>query len=246
MKKKQEEIPENTERWMLTYLDMITLLMAFFCILFAMANVDATKFKKVAQSMSLAFGTGGGGGGSSMLTNFSGTGIAPQTAISANSLIQLRENNEYKAIIRLIREYSAKEGLSKSVKASITERGLVVNLADSVLFSSGSAELSAKAREVLDRLAELLFKTGSVIRVEGYTDNVPIHNARYQSNWQLSTDRATNVIMYWLSKYPEQSPNLSAAGYGEFHPVASNETEEGRAANRRVEIVVLRRSKSNG
>ena len=244
MRKKKAEEPENSERWMLTYLDMITLLMAFFCILFAMANVNATKFKQVAQSMSMALGTGGGGG-SSMLTNFSGTGISPQTATSANSLIQLRENNEFKAIMRLIREYSAKEGLSKSVKASITERGLVVNLADSVLFSSGSAELSAKARGVLDRLAELLFKTGSVIRVEGYTDNVPIHTARYQSNLQLSTDRATNVIMYWLSKYPEQSPNLSAAGYGEYHSIAPNETNEGRAANRRVEIVVLRRSNPN-
>ncbi|HEX7712952.1 MAG TPA: flagellar motor protein MotB, partial [Bacillota bacterium] len=79
MRKKKAEEPENSERWMLTYLDMITLLMAFFCILFAMANVNATKFKQVAQSMSMAFGTGGGGG-SSMLTNFSGTGISPQTA----------------------------------------------------------------------------------------------------------------------------------------------------------------------
>ncbi len=240
MKRKEEEAPENVERWMLTYLDMITLLMAFFCILFAFSQVDAVKFKQVAQSMSLSFGTGGGMG-QNMITNYSGTGIIPN--VSSNSLISLRENNQFKSIIKLIRDYAASQGI-KNVKAKITDRGLVLNLPETVLFESGKADLSPKSREVLDHMADILFKLNTVIRVEGHTDSIPIHNAKYASNWQLSTDRATNVIMYWISKYPDQSANLSAAGYGEHHAIALNNTEAGRAQNRRVEIIVLRQAEA--
>ncbi len=235
MKKKHEEEHENLERWLLTYADLITLLMAFFTILYAMSTADMAKFKQLSTSLSMAFGSGGGSGGSNMLTNYSGSGLR-----SSNSFIQLRENNEYKAVVKLIKEYAAKQGLSKKVDANITERGLVVNLADSVLFQSGSAELSSKSKEILDRLGDILFATKKQIRVEGHTDNVPIHTSRYQSNWQLSTDRATNVVMYWISKYSEQAPNLSAAGYGEYRPIASNDTPEGRSMNRRVDMVIMR------
>ncbi|HEX3047811.1 MAG TPA: flagellar motor protein MotB [Bacillota bacterium] len=236
-RKKKPEEPENVERWMLTYLDMITLLMAFFCILFAFAQVDAVKFKQVAQSMNIAMGSGGGG--SNALTNYSGTGFSDNSA-----LMRLRENSEYQAMIKLIREYMAKQGLNDKISTKITDRGLIVGLKDQVLFASGSAELSDQAREVLDKMASILLAGKSDIKVEGHTDNVPIHTARYESNWQLSTDRATNVIMYWIGKYPDKQPNLSAGGYGEYHPVDSNDTPEGRANNRRVEFVVLRSSSS--
>jgi len=241
MKRKEEEV-ENVERWMLTYLDMITLLMAFFCILFAFSQVDAVKFRQVAQSMSISFGSSGSSG-QNIITNFSGTGIVPQ--ISTDSLITLREDNQFKSIIKLIRDYAVTQGLAKSIKTKITERGLEVNLSDSILFETGKADLSPKSLEILDHLANILFKLNTVIRVEGHTDNFPIHTSKYESNWQLSTDRSTNVIMYWLSKYPDQAQNLNAAGYGEYHPVSTNDTPEGRALNRRVEIVVLRQSLAN-
>jgi chemotaxis protein MotB len=239
MRKKEEETPENLERWMLTYLDMMTLLMAFFCILFAFSQVDVVKFKQVAQSMSISFGTGGGAG-QNMITNFSGTGIVPQ--MSANSLITLRENNQFKSIIKMLKEYAAKEGISKSIQLKITDRGLEADLSDNVLFESGRADLSAKAREVLDKFGDIYLSNNAIIQVEGHTDNVPIHNDKYQSNWQLSTDRATNVIMYWISKYPSKAANLSAAGYGEYHPIATNDTWEGKARNRRIRIIMLRQS----
>jgi chemotaxis protein MotB len=240
MRKKHEEAePENSERWTLTYLDMITLLFVLFVVLYSMANVNINKFKALASSMSVAFGSGGGGG-KNMLTNYSGSGIQPQS----NSFVNIRDNNQFKSMVKLIREYAAKQGISKKVNAKITERGLVINLADSILFQSGSAELSPKAQEILDRLAEIVFATKKQIRVEGHTDNVPIHTARYFSNWQLSTDRATNVIIYWISKHSDQAVNLSAAGYGEFKPIASNDTPEGRTLNRRVDIVILRETAS--
>jgi Flagellar motor protein len=237
MRKKQEEAEvENSERWTLTYLDMITLLFVLFVVLYSMANVNINKFKALATSMSMAFSTGGGGSGSNVLTNYSGSGIQPQS----NSFVNVRDNNEFKSMVKLIKEYAAKQGISQKVNAKITDRGLVVNLADSILFQSGSAELSPKAQEILDHMADILFATRKQIRVEGHTDNQPIHTARYESNWQLSTDRATNVIIYWISKQPKQAVNLSAAGYGEYKPVASNDTPEGRTLNRRVDLVILR------
>lgn len=237
MKKREQEAPENVERWMLTYLDMMTLLMAFFCILFAFSQVDAVKFKQVAQSMSMSFGSGGGSG-QNMITNFSGTGIVPQ--MSANSLIALRENNQFKSIIKMLKDYAAQEGISKSIQFKITDRGLEGSFSDNVLFESGKAELSSKSQEILDKMGNALFKVDAPVQVEGHTDNVPIHNDKYQSNWQLSTDRATNVIMYWISKYPDKAKNLSAAGYGEHHPVDLSNTMEGRAKNRRITIILLR------
>jgi chemotaxis protein MotB len=242
MKKKEEEAPENVERWMLTYLDMMTLLMAFFCILFAFAQVDADKFKQVAQSMNMAFGSGGGGG--NMMTNFRGTGIVPQ--LSSDSLITIRENTQFKSIIKMLMDYAAKEGISKSLQFKITDRGLEASFSDDVLFESGKAELSSKSREILDKMANTLFIADAPIQVEGHTDNIPIHNDKYQSNWQLSTERATNVIMYWIFKYPSKAKLLSAAGYGEYHPMDTNNTPEGRAKNRRISIILLRSSAANG
>jgi chemotaxis protein MotB len=238
MRKKQEEEVENSERWMLTYLDMITLLFVLFVVLYSMANVNMSKFKALASSMSMAFGSGG----KNLITSNGGGGNGIDSQSTA--FINVRENNEFKSMVKLVKEYAAKQGISKKLDAKITERGLVVNLADSLLFESGSAGLSTKAQEILDRLADIIFATKKQIRVEGHTDNMPIHNAQYQSNWQLSTDRATNVIMYWISKYPDQASNLSAAGYGEFKPIASNGTPEGRTLNRRVDLVILRESAS--
>jgi chemotaxis protein MotB len=238
MKRHEAEEPENSDRWTLTYLDMITLLFVLFVVLYSMANVNINKFKALSTSMSMAFGSSGG-------KNLMSTSSSSSEMINqSTSFINVRDNNEFKSMIKLVREYAAKQGISKKLDAKITERGLVVNLEDSLLFQSGSAELSSKALEILDRLADILFATKKQIRVEGHTDNMPIHTDRYQSNWQLSTDRATNVVIYWISKYPAQAENMSAAGYGQFKPIASNDTAEGRTLNRRVDLVILRETAS--
>ena len=228
----EEEEDPGLGRWLLTYSDLITLMMGFFIIMFAVAQVDADKFRMLARSIVGAFAHNGGN--ATLLTDYRGTGIAlgKETPVTADS--------QFAKIIQEIREYAAKLNLSQSIQVKLESRGLVLNLADTVLFESGRSDLSDRAEHFLDGLAQILLASGKQIRVEGHTDNVPIHTSRYQSNWQLSTDRATNVIMYWIAKYPTAAPRLSAVGYGEYHPIASNATATGRAMNRRIEILLAR------
>jgi chemotaxis protein MotB len=231
---------ENVERWMLTYLDMMTLLMAFFCILFAFAQVDAVKFKQVAQSMNISMGSGGGG--ENALTNYSGSSMS---STNDAAMLKLRQNSLYQSMIKMLQEYIAQHGPTGKIQTQITERGLKVDLLDTALFASGSAELKPEAYGLLDVTGKIFLANNNYISVEGHTDNVPIHTDRYQTNWQLSTDRATSVIMYWISKYPDQQKYLSASGYGEFRPKDTNSTPEGRQNNRRIEVYVLRSAPSD-
>lgn len=180
---------------------------------------------------------GSGGGGENALTNYSGSAMSN---VSDAALLRLRQNSEFQSMIRLLQQYAAQHGLTGKIKTQITERGLRVDLLETSLFQSGSAELAPDAKNLLDATARIFLANDNYIRVEGHTDNVPIHTDRYQTNWQLSTDRATSVIMYWTAKYPEKQKYLSASGYGEFHPLDSNNTAEGRQKNRRIEVYVLR------
>jgi chemotaxis protein MotB len=149
-------------------------------------------------------------------------------------------------MMKLLKEYTEEKKIVGNLSITTSGRGLVINLSDSVLFESGKADLSPKAKEILDAIADILLDSKKHIKVEGHTDNVPIRNVRYPSNWQLSTDRATNVIMYWIEKRPETSAYLSAAGYGEHRTIAPNDTVAGRAKNRRVDIIVLRDAIAKG
>jgi chemotaxis protein MotB len=122
--------------------------------------------------------------------------------------------------------------------------GLVISLREVGFFNSGSAEIKAGSQESFDRIAHLLAQRPYGIRIEGHTDNIPIHNPRFASNWELSTTRATELIRLLIGKYSFAPEKLAAAGYAEYHPVASNSSEEGRAQNRRVDVVILRKQLS--
>ncbi|MDP2211629.1 MAG: OmpA family protein [Candidatus Aquicultor sp.] len=249
------------ERWLITYADLITLLLAFFVIMYAMSSVDATKYAMMAKSLEVALGMEKTGQG--LVSSMSGqqpgeTGSksqkdaaskkndpAPKVATLVD-MKEAKENRELTYMMKRIKEYTDEKKIVGSLSTTTDGRGLVVNLSDSVLFESGKADLSPKAKEILDAIADILLDSEKQIKVEGHTDNVPIRNERYPSNWQLSTDRATNVIMYWIEKHPEASGRLSAAGYGEHRTIAKNDTVAGRAKNRRVDIIVLRDSIAKG
>jgi len=252
------------ERWLLTYADLITLLMAFFVIMYAMSNVDAAKYESMAQSLKVALGVSNqgpalieqklsgqkpGNDEKIMLKDKNKAEAKAEAEEQLKKLINVRnakEERQFAVMISKIKEYTKQKGIESNLEVKEDARGIVINLADKVLFETGKADLSPAAMQILDDLSPILLSSGKHIKVEGHTDNVPINTDKFPSNWQLSTARATSVIMYWLVKHPGASDLLSASGYGEHRPVASNDTPEGKAKNRRVEIIILRDSISKG
>lgn len=246
LKKGHGEEHENDERWLITYADLITLLMVFFVVMYSMSRTDAEKFKALASGLSHVFGkpamssVGTGGqpiAGNSILPN-KADGDARKGTRNKGAEGDTR-TRRIKALKSDLDALMEKQGLSKLVNTKVDPKGpkLVMELSDSLLFDAGSADLTAPAVQLLKPVGEVLGAREYNIHVEGHTDNVPI-SGRYKNNFELSTSRAVNVIMA-LTEAANLPPNMfSASGYGEFRPVASNDTPEGRAKNRRVDFVI--------
>jgi chemotaxis protein MotB len=243
------------ERWLITYADMITLLMAFFIMMFAMSQLDLAKFQEFREGVISHFGgrgtpvmPGGDGnlkGGAAPLLDMPvGTrkGLADSDSGKrlAREVAKRAERESFDKARRTILQKLARQGLARSVSFRLEARGLVVTiLTDKVLFDLGSAGLRPDGHRILDALADGLRQLPNPVAVEGHTDNLPIHSAVYASNWELSTGRASTVVRYLLERQHLPAGRLSAAGYADQHPAASNATPTGRALNRRVEVVVL-------
>ncbi|HHW15579.1 MAG TPA: flagellar motor protein MotB [Firmicutes bacterium] len=242
----EEHEKENSERWLLTYADLITLLMAFFMVLYAMSQVDLQKLKKLGGSLSAALNTAARSGeilGTGTGKVFgTGTGGFGPAKVEIQRLNLEKVDPEFRAMAVELEQYRISEKLGTLARLVFDERGMVIQLDNSLLFPEGSATLTPEARRILDQLAVILKDSPNHVRVEGHTDDTPIHTDRYPSNWQLSTDRAANVIQYWVERCGMPPERLSAAGYGEYRPVAPNDTPAHRALNRRVEVVILRSS----
>ena len=224
---------DNTERWMLSYLDFITLLMLFFLMMYAISNVDNKKAEALAHSLKIGFNSGNGQNVIAVSDSADTT-----SAIDEETLKALTEAEKLEDIKKKVDELVETSELKGSVTTSIQERGLLISFNDSVLFNSGDAKVKTDWYNKLVSISKVLNEIDNYIRVEGHTDNVAINTEFYHSNWQLSSDRASNVVEFLISQSikPER---LSAVGYGEYRPVKSNDTEEGRAANRRVDILIL-------
>ncbi len=246
MKKGHAEEHENDERWLITYADLITLLMVFFVVMYSMSRTDAEKFKALASGLSHVFGkpavnsVGQGGqpiAGNSILPNKAdGDARKGSRNKGADGDTRTRRIKALKSDLDALME---KQGLSKLVNTKVDPKGpkLVMELSDSLLFDAGSADLTPAAVQLLKPVGEVLGARDYNIHVEGHTDNVPI-SGRYKNNFELSTSRAVNVIMS-LTEAAQLPPGMfSASGYGEYRPVASNDTPEGRAKNRRVDFVI--------
>src|SRR5690606_842790 len=221
--------------WMTTYSDMVTLLLAFFVLLFSLSSIDAKKFEQVVIAMRGALGVLEGSPSSSPDNLLDTSGM--MEALGDHFARDLQQLGQVEADLRRTLD---RLGLEQSVSLSYDERGLVVRFLEGILFDTGRADLRPDALPVLEELAATLAGLPNHIRVEGHTDNVPIRTVRFPSNWDLSVNRATTVVRYFLEHHEGFSPKrLSAAGYGEFRPIADNETPQGRQQNRRVDIVVL-------
>ncbi|MDE3181411.1 MAG: OmpA family protein [Acidobacteriota bacterium] len=249
-RKKKAEGHVNHERWLISYGDFITLLFALFVVLFASSQVDNRKTRQVALSIQAAFEQLG------IFTNGSGHTVTSKVTMVARSsrsmslplaeeeMNRLRGPTYVKHELKDIRqqlEATLGPEISRHEVNIVTNRsGLVVSLQEVGFFDSGSAVMKPSAMPVLSTIAAILAPATQKVRVEGHTDNVPIHNAQFASNWELSTARATEVLELLINRFKIAPSRLSAAGYAKYHPAVSNATAAGRARNRRVDIVVLR------
>lgn len=198
----------HNDRWLLSYADLITLLLALFIVLYAAS--DRERARGIAQSFSAL--------------DTRGDGILPANDTSNDTERRMLENPV----------------LAQKTKMSRTARGFTISISEAGFFAPGDATARPEVESIIDEIAAPLKDSGALISVEGHTDSTPISNSQYPSNWELSTARASSVLMLLLDCgiAPER---LSAAGYGGFRPSADNSTVEGRAMNRRVDIVVLNR-----
>jgi chemotaxis protein MotB len=228
----------NKDRWIVSYADFMTLLFAFFTTMYAVSTVDASKLSSVAAGLHEAFDRPSGPAltgaplaapgvlptGRGIVGPGDGAGAGPASSPDVRAEIE-------RAL--------ADDIATHRLQLTEDRRGLVLSIPETGAFPAGSAELSAAAEQVMTRLSIALQRLPNGVRIEGHTDDAPIHNARYTSNWELSTARATHVVQFLIQQGGLAPDRLSAAGYGPFHPVADNGSPDGRARNRRVDVIVL-------
>lgn len=245
-RQRKHEEPENHERWLVSYADFITLLFAFFVVMYSVSSVNEGKYRVLSDALEAAFRAPA----SSLNPVNVGRGGQPTAFDPSNPvMIQLPrmplahfipEKEEEVDIDRIAENVeNALETLIDQELVSVKKDGLSleIELKSRILFPSGSAQLASTAKPILLQLADIIRGFDYPVRVEGYTDNVPISTRQFPSNWELSAARASSVVRL-ISSAGIDPLQLTASGFGEFRPVANNETEEGRASNRRVVVVV--------
>jgi chemotaxis protein MotB len=242
-RRRPAEEPSNHDRWLVSYSDFITLLFAFFVVLFSSSYRDKQTIKKLSEAIHIGFQQMGAfSGGQSRTgvaypnlptdpsTNPHPSSTTNASAASGVDIVQLRQQLEG-AIGQELKNHE--------VDTRVTPEGFVISLKELGFFNSGQAVLLPGAAEKIGRIASVLAQHGLELRVEGHTDNQPIHTAQFNSNWELSTARALAVMEHLVDESGFDPKKISVAGYGEYRPVADDSTPEGRRMNRRVDLVVV-------
>lgn len=240
------------DRWLISYADFITLLFAVFVVLYAAAQADK-KQSEVSDSIDAAFRSLGifpdslrsPKSGATATDGKEQPDIPMNIVMGEDVLSPARVKDDLNHLDRELQQTLSNQVAMHTVSIKMGRDGLVISLREAGFFASGSAAPKPESIQTLRQIAALLSHTPYDLRIEGHTDNVPIHNAEFSSNWELSTARATSIARLLLALKAISADRLSAAGYAEFHPVASNDSAEGRAQNRRVDLVVMPRTKIN-
>lgn len=258
MARKKEQAPEGAPEWMTTYSDLVTLLLTFFILLFSMATIDKNRFTEIAASLSSSLLNLNNGdsileysGNSILALDFSNIKSAEAEAKEREKYIEAAEDMVVNAEQRIedkvideaknkIRDTIDEKGISDKVQVIEEKDYLLIRLDSEVFFDSGSADIRSEGMKTLKALAETLRGIGNEIMVSGHTDNIPMHNDKFSSNWELSTARATNVVKYFVDVEKLNPALFTATGNGEFRPTGDNNTAEGRQKNRRIEIKILK------
>lgn len=234
-KKKQLDEPTGNE-WMGTYSDMVTLLMTLFVLLYSMSSVDTAK----VQAISNAFSVLSGKAADSILEydKYEGTEPIIGGESKVENTIEESENIENRTMYESVKEFVQENRLDSTIEIAQNEKGVVLQLKDSILFQSGQAELKTESSEILDKINTLISIMPNSVIIEGHTDNIPISNSKFKDNWDLSSIRATNVLRYFTEIKQQDPTKFRAAGYGEYKPKVENNSDENRAQNRRVNIII--------
>jgi chemotaxis protein MotB len=232
-KKKHSEEHENAERWLLTYADLITLLLAFFIMMYTFSKQDVQKYQEVSTHLKAIFA-----GGTGIAQKGSISGTAPMELISVNSTssdeIKQKIEQEIKTMVNA-------NGLKDNFSVFSDERGTIIRIMDKAFFDEGKAELKDSAKNILDKIIPVVKQINNHIRIEGHTDNVPIKTNEFKSNWELSVRRATEVVRHLIERGDVPPQRISATGYAEYRPIAGNDTMANRALNRRIEIILAKK-----
>ena len=245
----------NHERWLVSYADFITLLFAFFVVMYSASQVDKRKVGKLARSVQIAFDNFGIFQASNPkpailpdplpfdhIQTFERQVRSTDLGLPIRHVTPLPGGTSYRVDMAKLKTELAVALQTQIERNEVVigenREGIVISLREVGFFESGSSEIKLRSEPAVAQIAEILKSHRNYIRIEGHTDNMPIHNRQFSSNWQLSTARATQMVELFISRYGLAPSRLSAGGYAEFHPVASNSTPEGKTQNRRVDLVV--------
>lgn len=235
-RKKTDEEHENNERWLITYADLITLLLAFFIMMYVFSKKDAHKYEEVAGHLKTIFTGGTSAPGQAKAATPVPFDLPIKIAQGSSEEVQKKLEEELKSLA----DNSASQ---KNISVFVDERGAVIRILDKAFFDEGKADFKEKAKNALDKIVPVLKSTSNNIRIEGHTDNIPISTREFRSNWELSVRRATEVVRYLIERYDFSPEKISAVGYAAYRPIVPNDTAENRALNRRIEIIITKSKK---
>ncbi|AHL71154.1 flagellar motor protein MotB [Bacillus altitudinis MN12] len=233
------------ESWLIPYADLLTLLLALFIVLFASSSIDAAKYEQMAKSFNVVFTGGTGVMDQSSMQSTEETENSNQTKKSAEdeeeeAKAKARDQAVLTKVKKQVDSFIADKKLGSKLETKLTDEGLLITIEDSIFFDSGRAVIRSQDVPLAKEISKLLvINPARDIVISGHTDNVPIRNSEFESNWYLSAIRAVNFLNILLENSNLDQENFSTKGYGEFKPIASNDTAEGRSKNRRVEVLIL-------
>ncbi|MFS0654363.1 flagellar motor protein MotB [Bacillus sp. 179-C3.3 HS] len=243
-RRKQDHDEHVDESWLIPYADILTLLLALFIVLFASSSIDAAKYEQMAKSFNVVFTGGTGVMDHSSMQSTEDPDQSNQTKKSAEDDEEAKAKARDQAVLTKVKKqvdtFIANKKLDAKLQTKLTDEGLLITIEDSIFFDSGRAVIRQQDVPLAKEISKLLvINPARGIVISGHTDNVPIKNSDFQSNWYLSAIRAVNFLDILLENSDLDQENFSTKGYGEFKPIASNDTAEGRSKNRRVEVLIL-------
>lgn len=242
--KKHREEEHIDESWLIPYADILTLLLALFIVLFSTSTVDQQKLEQMSEVFNQIFD---GGVGLMEQPSPMEVPLPPNETSEEQSSAYIEDQQALSEIQASVDEYIAVNALEKQFATKLTPDGLLVTIRDSILFDMGNAEVKDEYRQLAEDISDLLvFDPPRNVVITGHTDDIPISSSKYSSNWELSVMRSVNFLKILVDKEKIDPLYFSAKGYGEFKPVASNDTEEGRGQNRRVEVLIQPRVLEDG